>query len=92
MENHVHYITACLPNFEGMVSRDQILPSNGSFQFSVVLGENLKAKFDSLDLIDLLLTLILEKKRKTSGGDRTVGFSFEEGREFAPLVFMLSGK
>lgn len=44
-----------------------------------------------LDLIDLLFTLIVGKEANL-WGDWTDGFSFEEGREFAPLVFMLSSK
>lgn len=57
----------------------------------VMLGNYLKAKFDSLDLIDLLFTLMLEKKENL-WGHGAGGFSFEEGQGFAPLVFMFSSK
>lgn len=35
---------------------------------TVILGQNMKAKFDSLDLIDLLFTLILKKEENLCGG------------------------
>lgn len=57
----------------------------------VVLGNYLKAKFDSLDLIDLLFTLMLEKEENL-WGHWAGGFSFEEGQGFAPLVFIFSSK
>lgn len=57
----------------------------------VILGDYLKAKFGSLDLIDLLFTLMLETEENL-WGHWTDGFSFEQGQEFAPLVFMLGSK
>jgi len=57
----------------------------------VILGDYLKAKFDSLGLTDLLFTLTLEKEENL-WGHWVDGSSFEDGQEFAPLVFILCSK
>lgn len=57
----------------------------------VILGNCLKAKFDSSDLIDLLFTLTLEKEENL-WGHWADGFSFQEGQGFAPLVFLFCSK
>lgn len=57
----------------------------------LVLGYYLKAKFDSLDPIDRLFTLMLEKKENLWGHWKD-GFSFEEKWEFARLVFIFSSQ
>lgn len=59
---------------------------------TVILGENLKAKFDSLGLIYLLLTLILEKEENLLGGTGQMDSHLKRDENLLLLVFMLSSK
>lgn len=79
--------------------RNDFLSPNSAFKWKlsilcesvVILGDYLKEKFDSLDSIVLVFTVILKKEEKLWGHWRD-GFLFEQGQEFASLAFMLCSK